>query len=201
MADEKKKISQLDEYSGSVSDLCTIGTKENAAGNPLSYKVPLTFLQNAADAAKTQAAEAKSQAESASKAAAKATASATGADTSAANAEAATSKANTAAEKADAAAASATDAAAKATTAATSATSAADKATTAAGNVYDAISKANTATENANKAAEGVEKMQTGLFAIAFEEGEFSVITNAESTAFQSGEITEDGEIVLTFNC
>lgn len=72
---------------------------------------------------------------------------------------------------------------------------------TAAKDANAAATVANTAADKADKAAEGVEKMQSGLFAIAFEEGEFSVVTNAESTAFQSGEITEDGEIVLTFNC
>ena len=75
------------------------------------------------------------------------------------------------------------------------------KANAAATNASEKAALADTAATKANKAAEGVTQMQTGLFAIVFDEGEIRAVTNAESTAFQSGEITEDGEIVLTFNC
>ena len=66
---------------------------------------------------------------------------------------------------------------------------------------YASVANAEAAVAKANTAAEGLTQLQTGLFAIVYDDGEFKAVTNAENSAFESGEITEDGEIVLTFNC
>ncbi len=181
MSEEKKKISQLDEYGGSVSKLYTIGTKENAAGNPQSYKVPLAFLQTAADTANAAAASANTAAASASSSASAADAAKEAveagessrqsaesarqaAETARAGAESSRAAAESSRSTAESSRASAETARVAAETrresdcaaAAAGANSAADAANTAKAGAENAAATANAAAEAANTAAEGV---------------------------------------------
>lgn len=146
MSDERKKISELNAYSGAIVGFYVIVTKDNAQGNPTSYKVSLDFIQTAADNANTKAGLANTAATNANEKASLANSAASSANTAAANA-------NTKAGLADTAASNANAKASLADTAAASATSAAGTATTAAGTANTAAATANTAATNADTKA------------------------------------------------
>ncbi|MCQ2299693.1 MAG: hypothetical protein MJZ81_06180 [Bacteroidales bacterium] len=133
MADniEKVKISELPLHEGSLDGFYTIGTKE-VDGTPVSRKVELGFVQNAANAANTAAANANATATAANNAA---------------------GSANSAATQAQNAASAATQAKDAANAAATNATATAGLADTAAANAQAKASEAAAATTEANAAA------------------------------------------------
>ena len=133
MADniEKVKISELPLHEGSLDGFYTIGTKE-VDGTPVSRKVELGFVQNAANAANTAAANANAKATAANNAA---------------------GSANSAATQAQNAASAATQAKDAANAAATNATAKAGLADTAAANAQAKASEAAAATTEANAAA------------------------------------------------